>query len=275
MLIRDGYVGMVVSFGRTMDDQTRGEIVKVNRKRFKVKTTEPRGQWPAGTIWNVYPSICVPVSAPVHRSATPSKNVERALKSIKDARVARKAEVAAEKFTTNLERGCSLFEPPTYITHSRYYLDGKRLDKWGREYDSQKRKVYRAEDPVGLGAHFSDIAQAQAYLDNLYDSTWFQDRFATTAKPDLIETWGGGSNYGQGGLHAIRLSRKNHMYERILLHELAHAIVRPPHAGHGRLYAAVYADLVRYGMGEGFYEVLMTNFKREGVKFEPYSKILR
>ena len=59
----EGKVGMKVYFGRGNGEQTLGEIVKVNPKKFKVKQLETRGTRKShaiGTVWTVPPSLCTP-----------------------------------------------------------------------------------------------------------------------------------------------------------------------------------------------------------------------
>ena len=52
-------VGDKVYFGRPNGEQTLGEVVKVNRKKYKVKTLESRGHSgrQAGTVWGVPESL--------------------------------------------------------------------------------------------------------------------------------------------------------------------------------------------------------------------------
>ena len=61
----EGKIGMRVYFGRENGEETLGEIVKINPKKFKVKTLESRGvrkNHAIGTIWTVPPSLCTPES---------------------------------------------------------------------------------------------------------------------------------------------------------------------------------------------------------------------
>jgi len=54
-------VGDPVIFGRGNGEQTRGEVLKVNRKTVKVKTTETRGTkrgYDIGTVWKVPFTLC-------------------------------------------------------------------------------------------------------------------------------------------------------------------------------------------------------------------------
>lgn len=53
MLREQCKVGMTVTFGRTHGEKTVGVVEKCNPRKAKVRTTEARGQTPAGTIWNV------------------------------------------------------------------------------------------------------------------------------------------------------------------------------------------------------------------------------
>ena len=65
-------VGDLVLFGRPNGEQTRGKIVKVNTRTYKVMTLEGRGQRDkAGQIWNVGKGLCRPVggSAPAVTTA--------------------------------------------------------------------------------------------------------------------------------------------------------------------------------------------------------------
>jgi len=51
-------VGQVVFFGRGRGEQTKGEVIKVNRKSVGVRTLENRGsKSEAGAKWKVHPSL--------------------------------------------------------------------------------------------------------------------------------------------------------------------------------------------------------------------------
>lgn len=60
-------VGMSVQFGRTRGEKTIGVVEKLNPKKAKVRTTEQRGETPAGTVWNVPYSLLSPTDASVDR----------------------------------------------------------------------------------------------------------------------------------------------------------------------------------------------------------------
>lgn len=66
MLIQEAQVGMVVEFGRENGELTKGEIVKINPTKAKVKTLESRGNGRGaqpGTLWSVPYSLMRPVGA--------------------------------------------------------------------------------------------------------------------------------------------------------------------------------------------------------------------
>jgi len=65
MLIHEARVGMVVEFGRENGEWTRGEIVKINPSKAKVKTLENRGAGRGsheGAVWSVPYSMMRPFS---------------------------------------------------------------------------------------------------------------------------------------------------------------------------------------------------------------------
>lgn len=58
-------IGMIVMYGRKHGQKTKGEVVKINLKRLKVKQLEGRGKHVMhafGSIWSVSPSLCEIVS---------------------------------------------------------------------------------------------------------------------------------------------------------------------------------------------------------------------
>lgn len=66
MLIQEAHVGMVVEFGRENGEWTKGEIVKINPSKAKVRTLEVRGNGRGsqpGTVWSVPYSLMRPAGA--------------------------------------------------------------------------------------------------------------------------------------------------------------------------------------------------------------------
>lgn len=73
MRLEDCHVGMEVMFGRGNGEQTRGVIVKINRAKAKVQTTETRGRTTAGTVWTVPYSLMEPTNGNAVLGAYPMK----------------------------------------------------------------------------------------------------------------------------------------------------------------------------------------------------------
>ena len=65
LTINDFSVGDIVRFGRDRGQQTKGEVVKVNRKNLKIRQLEQRGRsrsYPVNSIWTVSPELCTLVN---------------------------------------------------------------------------------------------------------------------------------------------------------------------------------------------------------------------
>jgi hypothetical protein len=293
---------MKVLFGRGSGEKTLGKIVKINRKNFKVETLEVRGTKKThrkGGRWNVPPSLCKPApsaepsrqsapSAEPSRQSAPSAEPSRqSAPSAEPSRVKiktttswsnnkevrnRRAREAAGRSERRLKAACDLSNPPTYIKASRRYLDGTTIRKRGDEYDGQRQKLYDAEKKCTRGTEFKTFRQAERYLDKMLNSAWFNRRFNN---PNVTLRPGRGSGSACYSNGSIRLSTKNHMCERILIHELTHALVPKPHAGHGRLFCAIYLDLVRHFMGEDAYDQLVAGYRAKNVKYQPHRSAKR
>jgi hypothetical protein len=190
-----------------------------------------------------------------------------------DGRIGRKrcreatATKNAERSERRLKAACDLSNPPTYIKSSRRYLDGTTIRKRGDEYDGQRQKLYDAEDECTRGKEFKTFRQAERYLEKVLDSAWFNRRFNN---PRVTLRPGRGRGIACYSNGSIRLSTKNHMWERILLHELVHSLVPKPHSGHGRLFCAIYLDFVRHYMGEDAYDELLAGYRKQNVKYQPH-----
>lgn len=68
--------GSKVVFGRPNGEQTTGEVVKVNRTTFKIRTLEERGSGRgagAGAIWKVHKSLVRPAGSAGGSSPTPAR----------------------------------------------------------------------------------------------------------------------------------------------------------------------------------------------------------
>jgi len=265
-------IGDRVLFGRQNGEKTAGVIVKVNRKTVKVKTDESRGTnraRKAGTVWNVSKTLVQSDSESVEASPRLQEPVPvHARKSPRSPKLStyQKALKAQEEMVA----ACSLKDAPKYIKDSMYYLDGHSTNKWGAEVDSRRQKLYKAEDGVSKGESFATVAECQAYLNKVTSSEWFTRRFGPlTVKVERTQGFRKSYCRGKGDAALIRILPV-HQNERILLHELVHALIPSPHAGHGRLFCRVYAEVLRAQMGQKVYEDLVANFHLQGVKYSPH-----
>ena len=256
-----------VYFGRGRGEQTLGVVVKVNAKSLKVSTLEARGtkrHYPVGTVWKVAKSLCTkagsgaPSLAPVPPAPTHAQRREA-------------AEDKALEAAVNMLDACSMVNPPEYIEDSESYLTGHALDRWGRERDSQKQRLYRSEKGVCTGNDFSTVRECQRYLDFVTGTDWFVERFGDV-RVRVVRSKGYRASrcYGKGNEAVIRILGC-HQNSLVLLHELTHALVPHPHASHGPLYCRVYAEMVKQNLGFDAYEQLMAGYRREGVKHRPQS----
>lgn len=295
MLKSEAHVGMQVLFGRGKGEKTLAEITKINRKNFKVRQLEIRGQkktYRVGTVWTVPPSLCKPApnaepkkTRPVadrpvashktttRRTSSRKSQVSSRYKGLAKEFRAKKAVESADESEASLRNGCDLSNPPTYIKHSRRYLDGTTIRKRGTEYDGQRQKLYDAERCCTRGKEFKTFRQAERYFEKILDSAWFNRRFDRPSVT-LKEGSGNGSAYWWGS-DTIRLSTKNHLCERILIHELIHTLVPLPHSGHGRLFCSIYLDFVRHYMGEDAYDQLLKGYRKHNVKYQPHRSAKR
>lgn len=76
----DFKLGERVMFGRDGGEKTLGEIVKINRSKFKIRQLESRGTFKShaiGTIWTVPPSLCAKTAnAPAGFAVTPAEGLD-------------------------------------------------------------------------------------------------------------------------------------------------------------------------------------------------------
>ena len=133
-----------------------------------------------------------------------------------------------------------------------------------RPRDSQRARLYRAEDEVPRGRRLPTVEVLQAYADDLVASDWFAGR------------WGGRSleirpGFGHrratadrnGILQMPRWSRT----ELVLLHEVAHCLTAEHYAAHGPEYAGVFLALVRRRMSPASAQALEDAFVRHRVRW--------
>lgn len=255
-----------VRFGRNNGQQTLGVIVKVNRKTVKVRQLEARGvhkNHPVGSVWKVPKSLCTLV-----KGAESAKIV-----APKPTRVVKSRKDVALETQEKMVNACDLKTVPGYLKNSARYLDGHSLDRFGREMDSRRQKLYDAERGVSKGESFKTVAQCQRYIDRLTSLQWFVRRFGEmTVKVEATQGFRKSYCRGKGDGALIRILPE-HQNQRVLIHELTHALVPAPHAGHGRLFCKIYAELVRFELGEAVYKQLLAGYRKQNVKYTPHREL--
>lgn len=154
-----------------------------------------------------------------------------------------------------------------------------------REVDSQRSKVYKAEDASKVrGQQFASMDEVTAYVRDLCRDPKFKayaPRVAAAtyefhngggARRATCTTWGIGA--GRMGRPYVRLMfPKWSRYEEVVLHEMAHAVSDERHghsaAAHGRGFTESLLWLVRLRMGAAAEASLKAAFTEGKVKFRP------
>lgn len=139
------------------------------------------------------------------------------------------------------------------------------------ERDSQRSKLYKAEKVLdSLSARLETIPEVEAYMDKVLSSAPIQRRYAKHLRRQITVKDGRGVRTAKGCRYWVKLPRWART-QYIVLHEVAHSLTQRIHgddvAGHGWQYAAIYLDLVRFGMGTEAHATLKASFKAGKVRF--------
>lgn len=155
---------------------------------------------------------------------------------------------------------------------------GQRKIKYGAYRDSQRQKLYDSETDLtwkmhGRGRRFQTLDEMREYVAALIATDWWQERFphlqaVTIENTSAEHAWAQCFQNKMGFPTRLEWC----MTERILLHELAHLVVKDPHPAHGALYARVYLDLIQFQMGDEWADEMKKQFKRHKVRYTPYPK---
>lgn len=114
--------------------------------------------------------------------------------------------------------------------------------------DSQRAKVYRAQEQLPKGKHLETVAEMQAYVDKMHSTRWFQKRWF---RPYSIKV-----KDGRGRRHAcawwdqIKMPKWSR-YEIYVLHEIAHLMPKGVNyavASHGREFVRNFIALLEWKM---------------------------
>ncbi|UTC29781.1 hypothetical protein BAJUN_01510 [Bajunvirus bajun] len=140
-----------------------------------------------------------------------------------------------------------------------------------KERDSQRSKLYKAEGVLrSRAARLETVPDIERFIAKVIARAPIQERYGRWLRTPIKVKDGRGRSNAGGHERYITMplwSRTDH----IVLHELAHTLTRRKHgldvAGHGWQYAAIYLDLVWFGMGREAHDVLKASFKAGKVRF--------
>lgn len=165
------------------------------------------------------------------------------------------------------------YENETFTRKPMYYLDGKSIVSGGREYDGHRQKVYDASRVVrGRGDLLKSLDEIRSYLDYLTDLKSYQRRFKIDSS-DVKIRWkrdDARKSSARWRNKELAFSGKS-VQEYVVLHELAHILAPPPHAGHGRLFSAVQLWLV--GSRMKMKDKLLESYREHDVPYSPHHSI--
>lgn len=180
---------------------------------------------------------------------------------------------------------------PSSLTSLLSFDEPERKRKKRRTPDSQRAKVYRAENPMMTHRiHWDSIDDAQAWLDEKLGSAYLRRKYGRmvqvskeTVERDgkrittiveerrvpritVLPGIGKRNAHGDPWRRAIQLPRWARE-PQILLHELAHVLTPSSAIPHGWEFCETYLDLVRHIMGKQHADELKRNFRQQRVRF--------
>ncbi len=140
-----------------------------------------------------------------------------------------------------------------------------------RPRDSQRARLYRAENEVDAGRPLPTVATMQAYVDGVAAAGWFTQRWGDRSF-DVRPGYGHkrATATREGVLQMPRWARR----EMTILHEVAHCLTPETYAAHGCEYAGVLLALVRRAMGLGPAQALEAAFGRHRVRWSTAALLL-
>lgn len=163
-------------------------------------------------------------------------------------------------------------EAPAHIASRLFYLEGSTLTRFLNERDSNRNKVYRAEQALKETKKFSCFDHLKSYFYQLIEAPDFTSRYGDTGLFIRAKRQDARGSSARTVLREVAINR-NDMRQTTLLHEIAHCLVSGAHAGHGRLWRAVYIDLLDHFGERGEADRLRDSFRSSGLSWEPYSTI--
>jgi putative metallohydrolase (TIGR04338 family) len=142
-----------------------------------------------------------------------------------------------------------------------------------RPRDSQKSRLYKAERAAldKISKRLDTIDDITRFVDRIRKRATIVRRYGYELKRSVFIGDGRGKRNAGGDSRGIYMPKWSRT-EYIVLHELSHCIAcrrygRYNIAAHGREFAAVYVDLVRYIIGKEAADALKASFREHRVKF--------
>ncbi|UTU07890.1 hypothetical protein CcrC1_gp204 [Caulobacter phage C1] len=142
------------------------------------------------------------------------------------------------------------------------------------ERDSQRSKLYKAERVLEpMSSRLETVQEMDTFIRKVLQKAPIQARYASEARRSIEVGDGRGRSRTAGGdRDGIAVPRAGRT-QWIVLHEVAHTLTMRRYgthiAAHGWQYAAVYLDLIRFGMGAEAHRTLKESFKAHKVRWTP------
>lgn len=146
-----------------------------------------------------------------------------------------------------------------------------------RPRDTQRQKVYDAENKVTVGTKFETLEECEVFLAKVCQSKYLVKKYGWMGRNKLTEKserriplprlirGRAGTRAWASSLNTITLPEWC-WNERIILHELAH-LLNSSVRMHDWKFCEIYLDLVRHIMGKETHDALKASFKTGRVKF--------
>lgn len=142
-----------------------------------------------------------------------------------------------------------------------------------RERDSQKSRLYKAEKVLEQFSYrLETVPEMAAFLTKVMNRAPIQRRYGPFLRSTIEVQDGRRCRSALGDNNWIKMPRWSRT-AYIVLHEAAHSMTHRKHgrhvAGHGREYAAIYLDLIHFGLGKEAADALKASFKENRVRYRP------
>jgi putative metallohydrolase (TIGR04338 family) len=142
-----------------------------------------------------------------------------------------------------------------------------------RPRDSQKSRLYKAEREAlnQRSKRLETVGEISKFVDRIKKRATIKRRYGPELRSSIFIGDGRGKRNAGGDRFGIYMPKWSRT-EYIVLHEMAHCIAcrkygRYNIAAHGREYAAVYIDLVRFMLGKEAGDALKAAFRDRRVKY--------